>query len=315
MALVKKPLASAAPEINFGDYGFYVAGGGMPEGNYALEFMTQMFQATNQTTGVAKGPARLGVMVKAHPLDGGEPRNQFYSMGSKSHESFQPNPDTGKGLVAVPDGPGASNLNNSTNWAYFLKSLYDSGMPQGIFRNDLSVLDGIHVHLHSIPEPEDRKGFQNSKTSEVDGEPRKAGTISVVSEILEGGAPWEGGGGIPDPAAAKAPVAKAGAVKPVAKVAPKVAAKAAPVAVATEGLTEEELLDLATQGLTTVLEASPDGIGTLLARTGVFKAIKAAADDETASAVLAAHFATDEAMGEVAAALGYKVAGKKIVPA
>jgi hypothetical protein len=97
--------------------------------------------------------------------------------------------------------------------------MYDCGLPEGIFTNDLSVLDGIHVHTQNILEPEDRKGF-GSQTGEV-AEERRSGLVPVVTEIKEDGKPWEGTGGIPEAAATPAPV-KAG---PKAVVKPAVAAK------------------------------------------------------------------------------------------
>jgi len=127
--------------------------------------------------------------------------------------------------------------------------------------------------------------------------------------------PWEGGGGI-TPAVPKN--GKAGAVTTKApavagKVAPKPKPQAPPPPSA-EGLSEEELRQLAVDGLTSVLESSPEGVGVLMARTGVFKAIKAAADEDTASAVITAHFGSDEAIADVASSLGYSVKNKKVVP-
>lgn len=306
---------AGAAEINFGDLAMYVAGGGLPEGDYALEFNVVMHQA--EKDGVAKGPARLGVMVSAYPLKadrslGGEMKEQFYSMGSKAHESFAPNPDTGKGLVAVPGGS-ASTFNNKTNWAYFLTSLENSGLPKGIFVNDISVLDGVWVHVTSIPEPEDRKGFATAKTAEVAEEPRKNGTIAVVSEILPNGAPWEGGGGIP----AAAPVDKAAPVvkgKPViaAKAAVKPAPAKAPVAA---GLSEEEVREAAEAGITAVLEKNPDGLSKLLLRTKTFASVTELFGDEAAQSVIDSFFGGDEELNSVLEGLGYKVAGSKVAVA
>lgn len=307
----------ANQEVNFGDLGFYVHGGGLPEGNYALEFQVQMYQAKKQS-GETAGPSRLGVMMTAYSLTNpaAEPRTQFYSMGSKAHESFAPNPDTGKGLVPVAGGSGASTLNMSTNWAFFLKSMYDCGLPQGVFTNDLTVLDGVHAHVHNVPEPEERKGFVQSKTSEVESEPRKNQTIAIVSEILENGSPWEGGGGIPEKevtAAAPKPAANMKApAKTAPKIAPKVAPKAPPAPPSGE-MSEEELMDAAVQGVTSVLEKNPDGCGKLVLRTGTFKAIQASAGDDAAQAVLDTFFGSDEALNSVLSQLGYTVSGAKIV--
>jgi hypothetical protein len=102
--VVRKPVAAPPVEgVNFGQLAQYAGGFTLPEGDYALEFNVIMHQATDKN-GVAKGDARLGVMIDAHPLAGGEVFQQFMSMGSKAAQSFAPNPDTGKGVVAIPGG-------------------------------------------------------------------------------------------------------------------------------------------------------------------------------------------------------------------
>lgn len=300
-----------AEGINFGDMGMYVQGGGMPEGDYALEFNVLNFQAVTQQ-GVNRGAPRLGVQVVAHSLTQPDekPREQFYSMGSNADKSFAPDPDTGKGLVAVPGGPGTT-LNNQTNWAIFLKSLYDSGLPQGIFTNDLSVLDGVHVHLANIPEPVERASFQ-SKTGEA-AEERKPGVIAVVTEIKDGGAPWDGGGGIPE-AGAPAPKAKAVAAKPAVRAAVK--PKAAPVAAPAEeeAVDEEAVQDAALNAVTDLIEKSPDGITKLMLRTGTFKHVTASLSGDMAQAVIDTYFGNDAALNTILGQLGYVVKGATVVP-
>lgn len=312
MPVVKRQVQTApASGVNIGDLGMYVAGGGLPEGNYALEFNVEMYQAQD-AKGTVKGPARLGVMVTAHPLDdlSAEVRKQFYSMGSSADKSFAPNPETGKGVIAVPGGP-ATTLPNSTNWFYLLKSLFDCGLPQGIFANDFSVIDGIHVHMTPVPEPEERKGFVNNKVGEVDQPERKNGTISVATEIKENGKPWEQTGGIP------AREAKPGA-KPNGKtttVATKVPAKAGlkPAAAASAEVTEEDVMSAAIQGATDVLEANPEGCTKIAIRTGTFKAVTAKEGADMAQLVQETFFSSDEALNSVLNQLGYAVQGGKVV--
>ena len=302
MALPKKANAPALVGLNIGSLDFYTGGGGLPEGDYALEFNVQMFQATD-AKGVTKGPFRLGVMVTAHPLSDPSPeavKTQFYSMGTNAHLSFAPNPETGKGVVAVPGGP-ASTANNSTNLAILIKSLYDSGLPQGVFTNDFTVIDGIHVHMQHQAEPVERAGFQ-SKTAEFT-EDRKPGTIAVVTEIKENGKPWDGSGGIPE---AVAPAKTAG------KVAPKAAPKAAATSVAA---VEDEILIAAQSGISSVLEQKPDGCPKLALRTGCFKYIKDTLKNaDMAQAVIEAYFGTDEALEGVVSQLGYTVSGPMVKP-
>ena len=298
--------------INFGSLDMYAAGGGLPDGDYILEDLTvQMYQAQTQG-GISKGPQRLGVMITLRPLS--EPteenkRTQFYSMGGKADQSFAPNPETGKGLVAIPGAP-ATSLNNSTNWALFLKSMYDSGLPSGIFSNDLTVLDGVHVHMQNVPEPAERKGFA-SATSEATEE-RKAGTIAIVTEIKEDGKPWEGGGGLSE---VKAPAAKTTAKA----VAPKPAAakvKPAPAPVP-EQSGDEDVRSAAINGISTVLEKKPNGCPRLLLRTETFKIVKEAVSEDMAGAVISGFFeaGTEDALGGLLGELGYQLVSGQIKPA
>lgn len=304
MALARRTAPQAAAAVPFGDLGFYSGGGGLPDGKYAMEFNVMMFQAQSQS-GERKGPARLGVQVKAYPLnDPANPHEQFYSMGSKADQSYMPNPETGKGIVPVPGGPGG-NLNNSTNWMYLLKSLYDSGLPQGVFVGDVSVLDGIHVQVTNIPEPEERSRFQ-SNTSEVAGD-RKPQTIAIVSEILDDGKPWEGSGGIPTEAA-PVPVA---AVRPGTKpavVAPKpTAARSAPVAEPEPSAGDEDLQTEALNAITAVLSKSPDGMPRLSLRQEAFKAAGTMGD-----AVLKAYFSNNNDLNGILGQLGYTLKGAMV---
>src|SRR5262245_60201131 len=179
--------AAAAPvqvAVNFGALEDYSAGFGLPDGKYLFsDFSTLMWQPTKQD-GSTTGNKGLYVRVTAEPPEGAkseeEKKQQHYSMGSKAHESYGPNPETGKGLVAVAGGKGQK-LNDSTNWHMLLNSLYDCGMPPGFFTNDFSVLDGIIVTVLNIPEPESRKKMGN-QTGEVEQE-RKNRTVPVVSEV------------------------------------------------------------------------------------------------------------------------------------
>lgn len=308
----RTPPPAPSAGVNFGDLGFYTAGGGLPEGNYALEFNALMYQAVTQQ-GVNRGAPRLGVMVTAHSLTDptADPRTQFYSMGSNADKSFAPRED-GKGIVPVAGAVGTS-LNMSTNWAIFLKSLYDCGLPQGILTDDFSTIDGVWAHLHNIPEPEERKGFGGSKTGEV-AEERRAGTIAVVSEILDDGKPWEGSGGFEQPAA-PAPVAPPAARRGVvqvapAKVGPKAVAKPAPVEAPVED--EDAVMTAAINGATAVLEKNPNGCTKLVLRTGTFKAVNEAEGAEVAQSVIDTFFGDDAALSSVLNQIGYKIVGTMV---
>ena len=308
-------MTKAASQVpNFGDLGTYVQGGGVPEGDYALEFNVQMYQGTNRDGTPSKIPARLGVMITFHSLTDAEKRGEnaytkFVSMGSEADKSWMPDPDTGKSIVPVPDGPGAG-LQNSTNWALFLKSFYECGLPVGVFTNDISVLDGVHVHLANYPEPEERKSFQKSKTAEGgEDERRGSGTISVITEIKEDGKPWEGTGGIPDatakaPAKGKAPVKAA--AKPNGKVAPAPAASDAG---------EEDITTAAITGLSAVLENNAKGCPVLVLRTSAFAAIKKEQGQDMASAVKSEVFDKADVFSGLLGLLGYAIKGIQVVPA
>lgn len=297
--------------INFGSLDFYTAGGGLPEGDYVLFFTVQNYQAMKANNTPA-GPQRLGVMLEAYPLSNpvaDAVKHQFYSMGSTADKSFAPNPDTGKSLVAIPGGPGGSSMNDSTNWAYLLKSLYDCGLPAGIFTNDLTVLDGIHAHVTPVPEPEERKGFQGAQTGEATNEPRKAQTIAIVTEIKDTGKPWEGTGGLPE-APAAAPVKPGVKALPKA-VAPVKAVVAAPVAAQAD---DSDVMTHAVNGISSVLESNPLGMTKLLLRTNTFKNLTASAGAPVANQVLATFFGDDASLNAILGQLGYAVAGAAVKP-
>jgi len=303
--MATKTAAPPSVGVNFGDSSFYSGGFLIPAGKYALEFTIQMFQGKD-AQGNSKGDSRLGVMVKAVSLDDPkhEPYEQFYSMGSKAHLSFAPNPETGKGLVPVPGGP-ASGLPDSTNWAVLRKSLIDSGLPEGVFTNDISTIDGVHVVMQHIPEPAERAGFQ-SNTAE-NQESRVAKKIAVVSEILDDGKPWEGTGGMPSATAAPA-------AKGPSKVAPKTAPVAAKAAPAAEAVDEADILSAAVTAGSEVLEKSPKGTAWVGFRTAVFSKVKETFSADMAQAVADAFFGGDEGANSLLNQLGYSKVGAMVKP-
>lgn len=299
----KKAAQSAG--FNLGELSGYSSGGGVPEGDYCLtDFSVMMFQAENQK-GEKKGPPRLGVNITLVPLGGGEERTQFYSMGSNADKSWAPNPATGKGIVPVAGGPGTP-PNASTNWAYFVKSLFDCGLPQGILSDDLSVLEGIHVHMQNVPEPEERKGYAAAaRTGEAGAEePRGNKTIAVVSEIKDDGKPWEGTGGVPDTQAPK-PAAGKAASKPPAKAASK-----APVE-----QTEADPRDVATTAINTVMDGAKLPLTKLKLRTSVYKIVNEEHGLDMAQAVTNNYFTSEDTLNELLGELGFKLEKSNIVMA
>lgn len=315
MALVKKTAVQAAPArelVNIGDLAMYVGGASVPEGNYALGFTVQYEQATERYT--PKVP-RIGFLLTCHPLDGGETKTKFLSMGTKAHEVFAPDPDTGKGVVIVPEPKGPAIISPMSGWGIFLKSMYDCGLPIGIFTNDVTSLDGVHVHLANVPEPEERKGFAKTAISEVDEEIRKGNSMTLnVTEIIglgEGGTPWEGGGGIPDVAAPKPtkPNGSAGVAKPVVN---KGIAKA--IAPAPAAISDEDLQEAAQAGVADVLgqEANANGAFAVAIRTGTFKYVNQNYGEDVAQAV-STFLLQDENLDGIAQLLGYTLKGKRVV--
>jgi hypothetical protein len=301
--------------VNFGDLSMYSGAAFIPDGDYIVYHDVVLHQAVDKNTGVNKGKARLGVMVtfflKANPTEDTK-LEQFYSMGSKADETFAPNPETGKGVVIKPGGK-LSNFNDKTNWFMYLNSWAQSGMQPGTFTNDLSVLDGAWVHITNVDEPAERASFQ-SATSEVAQDQRKPGKIAVVSEILEGGAPWEGGGGMTVPAAApakavtaKAPVRAASAPRPVAP---------APIPVNNGAAVDEDLRSHAINGISECITKKPNGIARLALKLDTAKFLEKNANKDIASAVSVAYFdpAGETALSSLLGELGYSIQGAMIKP-
>lgn len=309
----KRPAAAVQEEyVGFLSPEFYSGGGlGIPAGKFALAFELMNFQPRNQTTGASVGPSRLGVEVTAYPIGDPDPeankKTQFLSMGSKADQSFAPSAD-GKRLVAKPGASGG--LNESTNWAIFFKSLVDSGVPTEVLaQNTLEVLDGMWVNIQHVPEPEERKGFRTS-TGEagMTDQPQTPRQIPVVSEILEGGEPWNGGGGMP---AASNGAAKAAPVQAAPKAAtptPITKGKSAP---APTPAGEGDVRMAAVEAIGKVIEANPNGITKIKLRNETFKA---AGQSDMAEAIVSTFFADDGSLNGILGDFGYGLKGSMIQP-
>lgn len=279
------PPPSAVEYGAFGTSAFYAGGFILPEGNYALEF-----EVRNGNPNSTQADNRLGVLITAHPLAGGEAHQQFLSFGTKAHLSWAPDADTGKRIVKIPDGAGQP-LPRNSNWALFRQSLLDCDPKIAeVFTDDISPLDGIWVHTALVPEPAERKGF-GAKTGEAAEEERKgSGLVPIVTEVKEGGKPWEGGGGIPEEGApvvvVAPPVAKvAGTIKP--RVLGKPAAPVAPVVEEAAAEGDDTVIQAAVNGAAPILGGLAKGktISTLQLRTQIFKAVTAAEGAEMGQAV------------------------------
>ncbi len=333
--------------FNFLDPSSYSGSVFIPEGDYCCFFDIMNYQATDKQTGVARGKSNLGVMISFYPLLNpaeGSKLEKFYGMGQKADEIFAPHPETGKSLVIKPDAKGQPSLNDKTNWYLFFNSLLQSGMPKGIASNDISVLDGVWVHIVNEDEPLERASFK-SNTAEVQEE-RKIGKVAVVSEILEGGAPWEGGGQLPEapvaaaPRAVAAPAARPAAARPPAArpvngaaTPPAVAAPAAPrtvarpaavrptarpapvtAAPAVDAGSAEDLRGWALDAVGEVLADNLNGLNTGVMRTKAFEKAEAKFGQDVAGQIISAYFEAGGAgsLPDLLNEMGYKVVGPMI---
>jgi hypothetical protein len=295
--------------VNFLDLGFYSGGFLLPPGRYAMEHNIVLHQGRDKD-GNPKGDPRLGVMLSAHPLAGGDAIEQFLSMGTKAHLSYMPN-ETGKGLSPVPGGPG--NVSNKSNFYIYLESLMNCGAKDApITPNDIASLDGIWVVTDNIPEPEDRKGFA-SGTSEVEQPQSGPRKTVIVSEIIDGGKPWEGGGGVPDGAQTPVHTKPAVAKFPPAKKTTSIAAAATQAA----GADDEATFEAATNAIAAVLTRPTNAKGMLkiMLKTQAFKAIKDANDDATAQKAMEMFFGNDDtSLRQLLEGITFTIDGQKVVP-
>lgn len=319
------PPAPAGGSVNFGGDGFFTGGLGLPEGNYAVTFGTQMFQATKADGTASRVPPFLAVMGTFYPIDPqsgaliGEPIEHPMGCGSAAHESFVPSAD-GKGFDAVPNGK-AQGMWNLSAFGIFFDSLKNAGLPPGLITSSFEPLDGIWIHTQNIPEPEEKRAFSKrarAKTgaaamSGQEDDTDRVRLVTVVTEILEGGKPWEGSGGIPDAEAApKAParVAARPGPRPVAQTA-RPAARPAP---APAPAPEEDTATAALNACAEVLGAKPNGLTKVALKTEAFAATKKTYGDDVAQAVMSDFLQSDETLNMILGELGFSIQGLMVKP-
>jgi hypothetical protein len=286
---------------------FYQSGGGVTEGDYACTFDVKMHKGEK-----SEREARLGVQIHFHPLEGGEPIEWFYSMGTKAHESWAPTQD-GKGITARVNGLGKP-LPQLTNWQFFLDNLYNAGLPD-TFDGDLAPLDGIYLHIKPTKSPNERKGFSsgNAATSEAGAPEQRQNDfpIGVPTLILPNGAPWEDGYlGMPEVSVAQA--------KKVNGVAGKATTAPAKTAAKKTAAVDHSGLDAGTAAITAVgevLNKNPQGCSKLLLRTGAFKWIKDNVSDEVAQEAQNDILMNDDELGAILGMVDFKLENNKAVPA
>lgn len=342
---VRRAAVVAAPVVknyvSFGSMDFYSGSRSIPENDYALEFNWQNF-TPKKPDGTPLGTMRLVVMVSHYPMTGGNVIEFPLGVGEKAHESFQPDPDNPKCLLAVPGGPGQS-ISKLSNWGIYLGSLYhpvlepEAGLPEGTLDNDFSVIDGLQAHVMMQPEPEARKNLPKSTTAELQGDDQRKGSglVPMVMSILPDGKPWEGTGGFPDGATAPAPAAPvaptpaparrapaAPAARPAAApaAAPRAAARpvarpttAPPVVAAPSGV-DENLLAAATMAAADVFAKYPDGVERNAFRMELFKILQATSNAAEANAIVKPIFATDVALNQLVNPLSFIVENGNVLP-
>jgi hypothetical protein len=332
------PQAVAADVVNFGLDEFYSGGQIVPDGQYLAMFNVIMHSGFKNKN----GPPRLGVMVDFYPLNDCREESKvqsFYSMGTKAHLSFAPNPQTGKGLVVIPGAP-AVQMNDKTNWNLFRESL-KCGVPDGIFINDLSVLDGIWINVMSV-DPPDRSGF-GSDMGDNQQDQQKAFKLPIVTEVLDGGKPWEGGGGVPDgtvaiptytppapPAALAAPApaaarptaklpaqvkpAAAAPVRPAGRKLPGANGAPTPPQAAPAGDDGEASKQVAADEVCNILLKNLNGMPRLSLRAEVFKAVQKKHGDAMASSVIANWMDNETNLTAMLGEQSFAVNGMNVIP-
>jgi hypothetical protein len=348
MAVARARQAVAAPAAagpNFLDNDWFSTGGGfdLPPGVWTL-FHTLTYGGLIKKDGTeAPNSKALRCEITAYmchedgtlvqDAEGGLTVHEVkIGLGRKAHESWMPNPETGKSLVPVPGGK-AQPSSVLSNFGLYIKSLYDSGLPKGTATNDISAIDGIIVRTENQDAPEERKSIstRRASTGEIGEEEQKRADSKVLTvvELLENGKPWEGTGyaldadgalvfqgeaAAPAPksaaVAAKAPAARAasGAAKSTAA-APRIAAKAAPAPVeeaAEEAVDDESYAEIAEAALAKAIADTKAPV----TKGKVKMAAYAAVGDETlASAITDLFWATDDKLNLALGKLGMKLGG------
>lgn len=325
-APVRRPATSKPPveKIRFLDNDTYSGGNfDLPEGRYCMYFDFLLHAYTKQDG--SKGKEFLALHLLCHNLDqlGADPIDHYLSMGKKAMESVLPNVDDGgKSLVAIPGGSGK--LGRNSNAYIFLRSLVDAAgnPPELADVTDLTQIDGVWVVTKNVLEPEERKSYSNRQsTGEVEEERRNTEPQKIpnVVEIIEGGVPWEGTGGLPeDTAPAPKPAKTTPVSKPQApsKPAPRPVKKVEPEPEPEEGDAED--MNAAVQAaITEVLSNAKFAKGTtrVTLRMEAFKAIKSIAGEDGQQALATMFEDSPDTIESMLGELGYEVKAGKVVPA
>lgn len=108
------------------------------------------------------------LMWKLDRMDGSEPISQYWSMGKAV--DWIPS-DNGKELVPIGR---ATQLVSNSNGYLLITSVINAGFPESKLADDISVFDGMEVHVNRVAAPK-REGITSQKEN---------ATILTVSKIL-----------------------------------------------------------------------------------------------------------------------------------
>lgn len=159
----------------------------------------------------------------------GKIHEQPYSVGNP--EKFAPSEDGSKVLLTGT----ANSINAKSNFAQFVKSLIDAGVPRTLFQtDDIRVLDGLRVHVVAVAQKDkDGKTIKNAKgfdrtvllASKLIALPGEKPTAAAKTTAPKGTKAATGA-----PATAKAPAAPAAGVEVTQEIADKAVGYIAQVA-------------------------------------------------------------------------------------
>lgn len=179
----------------------------------------------------------------------GKTHEQFYSVGDP--ERFSPSDDGSKILLTGT----ATSINAGSNFAQFVKSLIDAGVPVSFFQtDDIKKLVDLRIHVNRVNQKE-RAGINNTRDN------GQARTILLATKLISLPGQKPAGGG-----ATKAAATKTGATK--------TSAPAAAPAVEVS----EELADKVVRYLSTVAGEQGGSVPRAKVSTLVFQAAMKAKD-------------------------------------
>jgi hypothetical protein len=123
---------------------------------------------------MGKAAPAVALRVSMEEADGTR-HEQYYSAGDPA--KYQPSMD-GKTIEPLA---GATGLNQNTNVIAFITSIVNAGFPEDKLGEDVSIFDGMYVHVNQVAQPK-RPGLKKAADD-------KEKTYLLVTKILR--LPWE----------------------------------------------------------------------------------------------------------------------------